>query len=131
MLKRKRGLAGSRTARYHNSVFFQETAVQHRVEFNYSSFLSGHSDLLCFSFEISQIIQDSFLGGLVPRTVKENYLAASDLSRAQDVGVHHVLNIRLDCCTHSTYSPGDSFEAIDQPRVLVEENEQVALDLRR
>src|SRR5713101_530322 len=105
--------------------------MQHRVEFNDSSFLSGHSDLLCLSFEILQIIQDSFLSSLVPRPVEEDYLPTSDPSGAQDMDVHHVLDVGLDCCADSANSSGDAVEAIDQPWVLVKENKQIALDLGR
>ena len=105
--------------------------MQHRVEFDNSSFLSGHSDLLCLSFEILQITQDGFLGGLISGTVQEDYFPASDTPGAQDVRVDHVLHVGLDCRSESAYSAGDAVEAIDQPRILVKENEEVALDLRR
>ena len=105
--------------------------MQHRVEFDDSSFLSGHSDLLCLSFEILEIAQDGFLGGLVSGTVQEDYFPASDPSGAQDVCVDHVLDVGLDCRSESAYSPGDAVEAIDQSRILVKENEEVALDLGR
>src|SRR6266852_5498142 len=102
--------------------------MQHRVELNDPSLLSGHSELLCLSFEILEITQDAFLGGLVTGTVQENYLPASDTSGAQDVRVDHVLDVGLDCRSESAYSPGDAVEAIDQSRILVKENEEVALD---
>src|SRR6267143_381796 len=70
--------------------------MQHRVEFDDSSFLSGHSDLLCLSFEILQITQDGFLGGLISGTVQEDYFPASDTPGAQDVRVDHVLHVGLD-----------------------------------
>ena len=105
--------------------------MQHRVEFDDSSFLPGHCDLLCLSFEIFQITQDSFLGGPVPGTVKEYYLPTPYPSRPQDVCVDHVLDIGLDCRSDSAYSPGDAIETIDQPRVLVKQNEQIAFDLGR
>src|SRR5467141_1328518 len=97
--------------------------MQHRVEFDDSSFLSGHSDLLCLSFEILQITQDSFLGGLVSGTVQEDYFPASDPSGTQDVSVDHVLDVGLDCRSDSTYSPGDAVQAIDQSRILVKKDE--------
>src|SRR2546422_2901932 len=97
--------------------------MEHRVEFDNSSLLSGHSDLLGPSFEILQIFHDSFLGGLVARAVEENYLPTSDLSCAQDMDVHHVLNVGLDCCADSANSSGNTVETVDQPWVLVKENE--------
>src|SRR5260370_30418611 len=97
--------------------------MQHRVEFDNSSFLSGHSDLLCLSFEILQITQDGFLGGLVSGTVQEDYFPPSDPSSAQDVRVDHVLHIGLYCRSDSAYSSGDAIETIDQSRILVKEDE--------
>src|SRR5207245_1492271 len=69
VLEGKCGFTGSRTPSYHDSVSLKKSPTKHRVEFDNSGFLSGHSDLLCASSEILQIIHDSFLGGLVARTV--------------------------------------------------------------
>jgi hypothetical protein len=55
--------------------------------------------------------------------VEEDYLATSNLSCAQDVDVHHVSDVGLYCGADSAYSSGDAVEAIDQPWVLVKENE--------
>ena len=82
--------------------------MQHRVEFDDSSFLSGHSDLLCLSFEILEIAQDGFLGGLVSGPVEKNYLATSDPSSSQDMSINHVLNVGLDRCADSAYPSGDA-----------------------
>src|SRR5437016_6851657 len=113
MLECKSGLAGSGTTSDHNRVSFQKASVQHRVEFDNTSFLSSHCDLPCLSFEILQILHDSLLSGLVSGTVKENYLPTSDLFRAQDTNVHHVLNIGLNCCPESANSFCDAVEAAD------------------
>src|SRR5437773_11752794 len=91
--------------------------MQHRVKFNDSRFLSSHSGLLCLSFEILQIVQDRFLGGLVPGTIEEDYLPTSDLPAAQDVHVQHVLDVGLDCRADPAYPSGDAVEAIDQPQI--------------
>src|SRR4029077_16092944 len=119
VLEGKSGLSSTCASGYHNSVSFQEPSTEHRVEFNDPSLLSGHSDLLRLSFEILQIAQDSFLGGLVSGAVEEDYFPTSDLSCSQDACVDHVLDVRLDCRPDSAYSPGDAIETIDQPRVLV------------
>src|SRR6267143_6578251 len=105
--------------------------MQHRVEFDNSSFLSGHSDLLCLSFEILQITQDGFLGGLVSGTVQEDYFPPSDPSSAQDVCVYHVLDVGLDSRPESAYSPCEAVYAIDQSRILLKENEEFSLDFGR
>src|SRR6266705_327546 len=97
--------------------------MQHRVEFNDSRFLSSHSDLLCLSFEILQIVQDRLLGGLVPGTIEEDYLQNSDLPAAQYVHVQHGLDVGVDCRAVPAYPSGAAVEAIDVPRVLVKENE--------